>query len=107
MTRVPVPGPRPALGVLTLDDGSAYPLTGFVLGRGPERDQLVRSGRAVPLTLADPTVSRIHARMLANGWDLVLTDAGSLNGTRICPAGGDGWSAVPAGAEVRRRPAAA
>ena len=104
-TRVPVPGPRPPLGVLTLDDGSVYPLRrGYVLGRQPERDQLVRLGRADPLTLADPTVSRIHARMLANGWDLVLADAGSINGTRISPAGGDRWSAVPGGAGIRVAP---
>ena len=64
----------------------------------------MRLGRADPLTLADPTVSRIHARMLANGWDLVLADAGSINGTRISPAGGDRWSSVPAGAGIRVAP---
>jgi hypothetical protein len=105
LTRVPVPGRRPPLGVLTLDDGTAYPLgRGYVLGRQPERDQLVRSGRAAPLRLADPTVSRIHARMLTSGWNLILADAGSMNGTRTCPAGGDRWSVVPAGAGMRVAP---
>ena len=105
LTRVPVPGQRPPLGVLTLDDGTAYPLgMGYVLGRQPERDPLVRSGRAAPLRLADPTVSRIHARMLTRGWDLVLADAGSTNGTRVCSPGGSRWSAVPAGAAVRLAP---
>ena len=69
LTRVPAPGPRPPLGVLTLDDGTAYPLErGYVLGRTPARDELVRSGRASPLPLADRTVSRVHARVLPNGW---------------------------------------
>ena len=105
LTRIPVPGPRPPLGVLTLDDGTAYPLTrGYVLGRQPERDQLVRSGRADPLRLAHPTVSRIHARMRASRWDLILTDAGSTNGTRVRSAGGSRWSAVPPGAGLRLAP---
>jgi hypothetical protein len=105
LTRIPAPGPRPPLGVLTLDDGTAYPLErGYVLGRNPERDELVRSGRADPLPLADRTVSRIHARVLPNGWDLTLADAGSKNGTRVCPAGGDLWSVVLVGAGVPLTP---
>lgn len=100
-TRVPAPGARPPLGVLTLDDGVGYPLErGYVLGRIPDRDDLVLSGRARPLPLADRTVSRVHARVLLTGWDVVLTDAGSSNGTAVCPPGGRGWSAVPAGAAV-------
>ena len=95
LTRVPAPGPRPPLGVLTLDDGTAYPVErGYVLGRSPDRDDVVRAGRARPLTLPDRTVSRVHARVLPNGWDLILTDAGSKNGTRVCRPG-DSWSAVP------------
>jgi hypothetical protein len=104
-TRVPVPGLRPPLGVLTLDDGTARPVErGWVLGRQPEGDQLVRSGRADPLALADPKVSRIHARMLPHGWDLILTDAGSTNGTWVCPPGRGRWSAVPVGAGLRLAP---
>ncbi len=107
VTRVPAPGPRPPLGMLTLDDGTGYPVgRGFVLGRSPDRDELVTSGRAAPLTLAlaDRTVARVHARVLPSGWNLILTDAGSKNGTRVCPAGGDSWSTVPPGAEVPLAP---
>ena len=104
-TRVPVPGPRPPLGMMTLDDGTARPVErACVLGRQPEGDQLVRSGRADALALADALVSRIHARMLPHGWDVILTDAGSTNGTWVCPPGRDRWSAVPAGAGLRLAP---
>lgn len=100
-TRVPAPGPRPPLGVLTLDDGVGYPLErGYVLGRIPGRDEQVLSGHALPLALADRTVSRVHARVLLTGWDVVLTDAGSSNGTDVCPPGGRVWSTVPADAAV-------
>jgi hypothetical protein len=105
LTRVPAPGPRPPLGVLTLDDGTAHPVErGYVIGRSPDLDELVQSGRAEPLAMADRTVSRVHARVLPNGWDLVLTDVGSKNGTRICPGGDGSWSAIPPGAAVPLTP---
>jgi hypothetical protein len=104
-TRVPVPGPRPPLGVLTLDDGTARPVErGCVLGRQPDGDQLVRSGRADPLILVDPSVSRVHARMLPHGWNVFLTDAGSTNGTWVYPPDCGRWSAVPPGAALRLAP---
>ena len=107
LTRVPAHGTRPPLGVLVLDDGVGYPLErGYVLGRRPARDGLVRSGRANPLPLADRTVSRVHARVLPDGWDVILTDVGSTNGTWVCPPGGHFWSAVPAGAGVPLMPGA-
>jgi FHA domain len=105
LTRVPAPGPRPPLGVLILDDGTGYPLErGYVLGRTPASDDMVRSGRANPLPLADRTVSRVHARVLLNGWKVVLIDVGSTNGTRVCAPGGLFWPAVPAGAAVPLTP---
>lgn len=72
--------------MLTLDDGTGYAVgRGFVLGRCPDRDELVTSGRAAPLTLADRTVSRVHARVLPSGWNLILTDAGSRTGRASAP----------------------
>jgi len=97
-TRVPVAGRRPALGVLTLDDGTAYPLhRGYVLGRAPDRDPLVRAGRARPVLLADRAVSRLHARVLSTGWDVAVADAGSTNGTLVRRPGEKDWRVVPAG----------
>jgi hypothetical protein len=105
VTRIPAPGPRPPLGVLILDDGTGYPLErGYVLGRTPDVDHRVRSGRASPLPLVDRTISRVHALVLPNGWDVMLTDAGSTNGTWVCRPEGRFWSAVPPGAAVPLMP---
>ena len=100
MTRVPAPGARPPLGVLTLDDGIGYPLErGYVLGRIPDRDELVLSGRARPLPLADRTVSRVHARVLPTGWDVVLDRRRLVERDRCVPAG-----RPTAGRRCRRAP---
>jgi hypothetical protein len=48
-------------------------------------DQPVRIGRAADcdLVLADPTVSKHHVELQRRGTDVVLTDLGSTNGTRV------------------------
>ena len=89
-----MPGTRPSLGVLVLDDGSAYSLTNdYVLGREPGNAPEVIGGAALPLTLADPdlTMSRIHARITMSGWDVRVVDAGSANGTFVAAPGND-WT---------------
>jgi pSer/pThr/pTyr-binding forkhead associated (FHA) protein len=97
-TRRLVPGPRPQLGVLVLDDGSMYPLTGsLVLGRAPSLDPAVAAGSASPVRLADPLVSRVHARIMLDGWQVVLVDAGSRNGTFVCAAGQSSWTRLARG----------
>ncbi len=85
-----VPGPRPPLGVVVLDDGSVYPLTGdYVLGREPEKASEVRSGQALPLPLedADRALSRVHAKIVLEGWDVRVVDARSANGTYVLSHG--------------------
>jgi hypothetical protein len=77
-------GPRPPLGVLTLDDGSSYVLDiDYVLGREPQHDQQVLEGTARPLKITDSegVVSRRHLRVALNGWDIQIIDLGSANGT--------------------------
>jgi hypothetical protein len=79
-------GPRPPLGVLSLDDGSAFVLdTGYVLGREPQQDPEVLSGTARPLKItdADGVVSRRHVRVALVGWDIQIIDLGSANGTFV------------------------
>jgi len=79
-------GPRPPLGVLTLDDGSSYVLDqDFVLGREPQHDPEVVAGSARPLKIADSegVVSRRHLRVALNGWDIQVIDLGSANGTYV------------------------
>jgi hypothetical protein len=82
----PQPGPRPPLGALLLDDGSAVELTSdCVIGREPALDPSVVAGEAQPLRIVDPemAVSRIHARVHLDGWQVLLIDLGSANGTRV------------------------
>jgi FHA domain len=80
----PQPGPRPPLGALVLDDDSALELNAdFVIGREPALDPSVAAGEAYPLAIADAAVSRVHARVHLDGWQVLLIDLGSVNGTRI------------------------
>jgi hypothetical protein len=79
-------GPRPPLGVITLDDGSAYLLDiGYVLGREPQHDPEVVAGGARPLKIVDAegVVSRRHLRIALVGWDIQVVDLGSANGTFV------------------------
>jgi len=84
----PQPGPRPPLGALVLDDGSALELSAdCVIGREPTLDPSVVAGDAHPLAIVDAAVSRVHARVRLDGWQVLLIDLGSVNGTRIRPPG--------------------
>lgn len=94
-----VPGPRPPLGVVVLDDGSVFPLNeDYVVGREPDNAADVRAGRALPLALEDPeaTVSREHAKILLQGWDVRIVDTSS-NGTYVAKPGDADWTRLPAG----------
>ena len=89
-----VNGPRPSLGTLIFDDGSAFGLEhGYVIGREPADDAAVVSGTAHALSLTDPErgISRIHAEVRLEGWDTLIVDRGSSNGTHVAVPGGDGW----------------
>jgi FHA domain len=90
-TRQVVKGPRPPLGVLVLQDGSVCQLdTDYVLGREPTLDSSVADGSARPLRLgtASGLVSRIHARVELDGWQVFISDLNSANGTQILQPGG-------------------
>jgi hypothetical protein len=91
LTKTPVDGPRPPLGVLVLQDGSVCQLdTDYVLGREPTLDSSVADGSARPLRLgtASGLVSRIHARVELDGWQVFISDLNSANGTQILQPGG-------------------
>jgi hypothetical protein len=80
----PQPGPRPPLGALVLDDNSALELSAdCVVGREPTLDPSVAAGEAHPLSIPDAAVSRVHARIHLDGWQVLLIDLGSVNGTRV------------------------
>ena len=104
---VVVDGVRPPLGVLLLDDGTAYSLDGdYVLGREPEQAQDVARGRARPLKVDDGTgkISRVHARVSLHEWDVVITDLGSHNGTRVFNPGETSWRTLRADESVVLQP---
>ncbi|MDF2145361.1 FHA domain-containing protein [Knoellia sp. p5-6-4] len=90
--------PRPALGVLVSDEGAVYTVnTDYVIGREPEQVPDVRAGRARPLVLRDAehSTSRVHARLHLSGWDVLVADSGSANGTQVSRSGSAGpWESV-------------
>ncbi len=89
-----VSGPRPSLGTLIFDDGTAFGLEyGYVIGREPGIDPAIAAGSLQPLPLDDPerTISRVHADVRLDGWDTTIVDRASANGTHVAVPGGDGW----------------
>ena len=73
-------------GVLLLSNGESYPLTrNLVVGREPNNHGDVLNGSAdvlIPLTQG-PSLSRVHALIRLDGWDVHLIDEGSTNGTFV------------------------
>lgn len=94
-TRHVVQGARPPLGVLVLDDGLTYVLDeDYVIGREPGYDDDVREGRALALAVEDPDggISRAHAAVRLRGWEVIVCDKGSVNGTYVAPPGESVWT---------------
>jgi len=101
-TPVLVEGVRPPLGVVVLDDGSVFQLdTPYLLGRDPNADERVQAGgfRGLPIIDQSNQVSRVHARLELRGWDVVLIDNNSTNGTLIHVPKTPDWQRMPPGAE--------
>lgn len=95
-----VAGARPPLGILVIDDGSAFTLdTDYVVGREPHDAPEVIGGAARGLMLEHPerSVSRIHAVLTLSGWGVVVTDRGSANGTHLLPPGAPEWVRLESG----------
>ena len=104
VTQARVEGPRPSLGVLVLDDATVYSLDAdYVIGREPERDEGVAAGRLRPLRLdeEDAVASRVHAEIRLSGWDVLVEDRGSANGTYLAPPDTESWQPL-----TPRRPVA-
>jgi hypothetical protein len=107
LTARPVEGPRPPLGVVVLDDGTTYVLdSDYVIGRDPETDPAVIEGTARPLVLDDPdrSVSRVHAEIRLNGWDVTVVDRGGANGTHVCAPGAGAWTRLDANVPAKLTP---
>lgn len=102
-TRHTVKGPRPPLGTVAFDDGVRYELDAdYVVGREPAGDPAVAAGEARPLPLDDPeqAVSRVHAEIRLQEWDVVVVDRGSANGVHLLAPEGTEWRRVGTGESV-------
>lgn len=100
-------GKRPPLGVLILGDGSVCQVDAdYVIGREPTLDEAVADGRARPLRLmgASGVVSRIHARVELEGWDVFISDLDSANGTQILQPGKRNPTSLKPGVRTRLMP---
>jgi hypothetical protein len=94
-----VAGSRPPLGLLIFDDGATHTVdTDYLVGRMPEADPRVRAGSLRSLLIEDSSgaVSRVHAEIHITGWDVLLVDSGSRNGTFVAGPGEQAWTALPA-----------
>ena len=94
-TGILIDGRRPPLGLLVLDIGSTFVLDdNYLLGRNPEVDDAVIRSVLRPIRLDDDsgTLSRVHAEIRLEGWDVLLIDRGSANGTYIAASGQSGWN---------------
>ena len=106
-TGVYIEGVRPPLGLLVFDNGATVTLDmDYLLGREPETEDRVTSGQLRPLLVVDQTggVSRHHAEIRLEGWDVVLVDIGSANGTLVAPPGAPSWSSLVPHQPVRLAP---
>lgn len=88
--QVPVDVPRPVLGTLQVSTGDAIPLDrGVLLGRSPDPDRLVGGERPHYVKVPSPgkDISRNHLEVRLDGWQVLVVDLGSTNGTTITPPG--------------------
>ena len=101
-TPVLVNGTRPPLGVIVLDDGAVFQLdSAYLLGRDPGADERVRSEQVRGIAIQDQSnqISRVHARIELRGWDPVLIDNHSTNGTFVTPPKATQWIRLSPGGE--------
>lgn len=85
-----------AVGILTLEDGAAYPLDRpYVIGRGPQADETVRAAKAAPIVIQrDRHVSRVHAYVSVDRGKVFVRDAPATSGTFIAPPSADKWTRI-------------
>lgn len=88
------PGVRPTLGFVVFADGATYALDRpYLIGRNPQPS--MDSGMT-PLATQDTTqsVSREHARLEFDGWDVVYVDLGSTNGSFFWDVTAGRWNPI-------------
>jgi FHA domain len=91
-----VAGPRPPLGRLVFDDGAAHVVDGsYLVGGRPDTDERVRAGELRPIVVDDESVAHAHAEIRVSGWDVMVVDAGSHNGTYVSGPDEGRWTPLP------------
>jgi hypothetical protein len=84
--QAPILVARPPLGVLIFDNGDRVEVDRpVVLGRDPKAISSSDPEPPIlhPVASATGQVSRTHAEIRADGWDVVLTDLDAMNGTAL------------------------
>ena len=89
-----------AAPVLRFDDGMVVTVDeDLVLGRRPDNHELVASGsaRAVPIADTQNVLSSAHAALQRSGREVSLVDLGSLNGTHVAGPEATEWTQLEPG----------
>ena len=92
--------PDSAAPVLRFDDGMVVTVDeDLVLGRRPDNHELVTSGsaRAVPIADTQNVLSSAHAALQRSGREVSLVDLGSLNGTHVAGPEATEWTQLEPG----------
>lgn len=90
---------RPGKRMLVFDDGERLELDGdLVIGRNPDR--IAASANATPYVVNGDRVSRAHLILRVRGWNLLVEDCGSRNGSVLVPSEGRPPIALTAGSPV-------
>jgi hypothetical protein len=82
--------PRPSLGVLRFSNGAEIVLSKpVVAGRAPSPQQVTGGEAPTLVTLPSPEqeISRSHVEVRLDGWDVLVVDLGSTNGTAVTVPG--------------------
>ena len=90
----------PAAPVLRFDDGMVVTVDeDLVLGRRPDNHELITSGSARPVPIADTqnVLSSAHAAIQRHGREVSLVDLGSLNGTHVAGPEATEWTQLEPG----------
>ena len=93
-------GEQTAAPVLRFDDGMVVTVDeDLVLGRRPDNHELVASGSARPVPIADTqnVLSSAHAALQRSGREVSLVDLGSLNGTHVAGPEATEWTQLEPG----------
>jgi hypothetical protein len=90
--------PRPSLGHLELDDGTIVELDHELLvGRNPDRDDRPERAGLRRVKVIGDKVSRSHLEVRYQGWDVLVSDCASTNGTFVVPHPGGQVAALEPG----------